>query len=339
MQRLHAAMNGQTADRIPVFCNLFDQGSIELGISLEEYYSRGEYVAEGQLRMRERYGYDNLWSLFYVGKEAELMGCKKILFAKDGPPNVADLVIRSYDDIHRLEAPRDIASHPAFAESKKCLAILRREAGGKYPICAYVTASMTLPAILMGMEKWLHLLLMGPAEVRDELLAKCHDLFIRQAAAYREAGADILLYSNPFGSTDFVSMSFFEEHSLPWIEKDIQAVSKQGVVYYAGMARVNPVIELVLARTGINAYYLSPFDDPREAQTKIGENGIACGVINDIQLIDWSVEQTTEEVKRILRQGMTSNRFLFGTGLMPYGIPEQNIRALLEAAYTYGRQE
>ena len=74
------------------------------------------------------------------------------------------------------------------------------EAQGRYPICAYLTASMTLPAILMGMEKWIELLLDGPAEVRDELLAKCSDFFRREAAAYREAGADVLLYSDPFGS-------------------------------------------------------------------------------------------------------------------------------------------
>ena len=74
IERLIAAANGDVLDRIPVFCNQLDQGARELGLSLEEYYSKGEYVAEGQLRMREKYGYDNVWSLFYVGKEAELLG-------------------------------------------------------------------------------------------------------------------------------------------------------------------------------------------------------------------------------------------------------------------------
>ena len=70
---LTAAVNGTAAPRIPVFCNLLDHGSHELGMSQREYYSKGEHVAEGQLRLRARYGYDNVWSLFYVGKEAELL--------------------------------------------------------------------------------------------------------------------------------------------------------------------------------------------------------------------------------------------------------------------------
>lgn len=339
MERLTAAIDGSVSDRIPVFCNLLDQGARELGLSIEEYYSNGEHVAEAQLKMREKYGHDNVWSLFYVGKEAELLGCRRILFAKDGPPNVADFVIKSYDDIHRLEVPADISSHEAFEEGLKCLRILKAEVGGRYPICAYITAAMALPTILMGMDKWMELLFLGPASVRDELLGKCHDLFVKEALTYRNAGADVLVYSNPFGSTDFVSMKYFMEHSLPWIEKDIQGIGIQGVVYYCGMARFSPVIDIVLQRTGIGVYYISPLDDVRKSKEIIAGRGLACGVINDIKLIDWSAEEITCEVKRIIDAGMPGGKFLFGTGVMPYGIPEANIRTMLDAAYTFGSYE
>lgn len=339
MERLVAAINGVASDRIPVFCNLLDQGAKELGISLEEYYSNGEYVVEAQLKMREKYGYDNVWSLFYVGKEAELLGCKKILFAKDGPPNVGDFVIKSYDDIHKLKVPDDLSAHPAFEEGLKCLRILREEVGGKYPICAYITASMALPALLMGMDKWMELLFLGSTAERDELLAKCHDFFTKEMFAYRNAGVDVFIYSNPFGSTDIVPMKYFMQHSLPWIEKDIKAVGVQGIVYYCGMAKFNPVIDIVLERTGIGVYYLSPLDDIRKGKETIAGRGLTCGVINDIELIDWSKDEIRHEVKRMIDAGMTGGKFLFGTGVMPYCIPEDNIRTMLEAAYEFGRYE
>ncbi len=339
MDRLVAAIKGEVSDRIPVFCNLLDQGASELGLSLEEYYSKGEYVAEAQLRMREKYGHDNVWSLFYVGKEAELLGCRRILFANDGPPNVEDFVIKTLDDVGRLEVPADVSAHPAFAEADKCLRILKREVGGKTPICAYITATMTLPAILMGMDKWLELLLMGPADVRDELLARCHDFFVKEVAAYRRAGADVIIYSNPFGSPDIVPMKYFMEHSFPWIEKDVKAVGIEGMVYYCGMARFNRVIETVLERTKLGVYYISPLDDVAEGKRLIAGRGLTCGVINDIKLIDWSAEEIRHEVKRIIDAGMPGGRFLFGTGVMPYRIPEANIRTMLEAAYAFGRCE
>jgi uroporphyrinogen-III decarboxylase len=336
MDRLTAAINGTPSDRIPVFCNLLDQGARELGVSLEQYYASGERVAEAQLRMRERYGHDNVWSLFYVGKEAELFGCSEILFTDDGPPNVADFVIKGPADVARLQVPEDIASHPAFAEPKRCLEILRREVGGKYPICAYITASMALPALLMGMDRWLQLLLMGPEDVRDQLLEKCHLFFTRELEAYRAAGADVLVYSNPFGSTDIVPMRLFHKLSLPWIERDIAAVGTAGVVYYCGMARFNPVIEIVRERTGIGTYYLSPFDDVTEGKRAAGRTSLTCGVINDIRMIDREPAEIRREVNRIVAAGMPGNHFLFGTGVMPFGIPETNIRTMLEAAFEFG---
>lgn len=336
IERLNAAVKGEIIDRIPVFCNLVDQGAKELGMSLQEYYSKGEYVAEGQIRMRERYGYDNVWSLFYVGKEAELLGCPKILFAKDGPPNVQDFVIKTYEDIPKLQIPGNIADHPVFQEELNCLRLLREEVGGKYPIVAYVTSPMTLPALLMGMEKWMELLLWGPPDVRNELLSKCHEFFIREIAAYRAGGADVLVYSNPFGSTDTVPLKFFLEHVLPWIEKDIKAVGVEGLVYYCGTSRMNAVLGAVLERTGLTAYNLSPFDDIAESRRIIAGRALTVGILNDLKLIDWSHDETRHEVKRILEAGMPGRKFVFGTMGMPYCIPEENIRAMLEAVYEFG---
>jgi len=336
MERLAAAANGTPSDRIPLFCNLLDQGAKELGMSLQEYYAKGEYVAEGQLRMREKYGHDNLWSLFYVGKEAELLGCRRIVFAKDGPPNVGEMIIKNHDDIHKLQVPDDVSAHPAFQEPLECLRILQREAGGKYPICAYITASMTLPAILMGMAEWMNLLLKGPADVREELLTKCSDFVRKEIVAYRNAGADVILYANPFGSTDFISMKQFQDLSLPWMEKDMGPVCTHDVVYYCGGARLNAVIDQVMERTGIATYYLSPLDDIAQGKNIIAGRALCAGVINDIKLVGWSREQIRDEVKRIIDAGMPGGRFFFGTLVMPYAIPEENIRTLVDAVHEFG---
>jgi uroporphyrinogen-III decarboxylase len=337
IDRLAAVTTGKEYDRIPVFCNLLDQGAKELGLPIKEYYSKGEYVAQGQLRMREKYGYDNLWSLFYVGKEAELLGCKNIVYANAGPPNIGHMVIRNYEDIAKLEVPDDITAHPAFSEIAKCLDILKREAKGKYPICAYLTASLTMPAMLMGMEKWIPLLITGPEEPRNELLEKCSLFFRKQVKAYRDAGADILLYSNPFGSTDFVPEKIFETMSLEWMEKDLLPGDVSDIVYYCGGARVNQTMERVMNRFGITAFYNSPHDDIAEAKAISAGRAICAGVINDIRLIDWSEDEIKTEVKQIIDQGIPGGKFIFGTMVMPYQIPEKNIRIMLEVAYSKGK--
>lgn len=337
MDRLAAAARGEILDRIPVFCNLSDQGARELGMPIEQYVSNGEYVAEAQLRMLKKFGHDNLWSLFYVGKEAELLGCNKIRFAKDGPPNVEDFVIKSLADIEKLEVPDDIFSHPAFAESAKCLEIMKREAGGKNPICAYLTASMSLPAILMSMEKWMELLMLGPSEMRDLLLLKCSDFFRKEVEAYRRAGADILVYSDPYGSSDIIPMKIFQELSLPWMKRDLEPGGLDGVVYYVGGARVNTVADQVIREVGIGTYYPGPMDNIAESMRIIDNRALCAAVINDIRLIDWTPEEVRAEVKRILHSGLrVGKKLFFGTVVMPYGIPEANIHAMIDAAHEFG---
>jgi uroporphyrinogen decarboxylase len=336
LEILAAAVDGNVAPRIPVFCNLFDHGARELGMSPQGYFASGQRVAEGQLRLCAKYGYDNVWGLFYVGKEAELLGCRDILFSDNGPPNVADFVIKNYDDIGRLVIPDDITAHPAWTETAKCMAILRREVGATHAVCAYITASTTLPSILMGMEMWMELLVNGPADLRDELLRKCSDFCQKEIAAYRAAGANVLVYSTPFGSTSFVGMKRFGELIMPWMKRDLAINGPAGIVYYCGMAPFNNVIAQVMLELDIGAYYISPMADLAEAKAIIGNRGLTCGVIDDIKMIRWTPEQTRAEVKRMCAIGKPGGRFLFGNGVMPQSVPEANIRAMVDAAFEFG---
>ena len=336
LQIFEAALNGTPAPRIPIFCNLFDQGARELGMSQKKYYAKGEHVAVGQLKLRARYGYDNVWSLFYVGREAELLGCREILYTEDGPPNVADFPITSYDDIAKFEIPADITAHPLWAETAQCLKILRQEVGATHPICAYITASTTLPAMLMGMDKWLELLLAGPVDVRDELLRKCSLFVQQQIAAYRAAGANVLVYSTPFGTTAFLHRKRFNAIALSWMKTDLAPGGVSNIVYLCGMAPFNNVITQVMNELAIPVYYISPMADLAEAKALIGERALTCGVIDDIKMIRWRPDQVRAEVRRLCEIGMAGQHFLFGTALMPLAVPEAAIRAMLDAAFEHG---
>jgi len=209
--------------------------------------------------------------------------------------------------------------------------------GASHPICAYITASSTLPAILMGMDQWMDLLVTGPTDLRDELLRKCSDFCAQELAAYRAAGANVLVYSTPFGTTYFVGMKRFREFSLPWMRRDLAPGGAAGVVYYCGMTPFNNVIGMVREQLGLGVYYISPLADLAEAKAMLGETALTCGVIDDIKMIHWTPEQTRAEVRRLIDVGKPGGHFLLGTGVMPLAVPEANIRAYLDAAFEYGR--
>ncbi len=337
MERLAALMKGRTPDRVPLIVNLLDQGATELGVSLREYYARGDLVAEGQLRLREKYGYDGLLGMFYAGLDAEIMGCHTILYADDGPPNVGHLVIRTPEDILKLQLPDDLHCHPRFHELATCIGILKQESAGRWPVLGVMTASFSLPAMLMGIGAWLDLFLTGDPGLRNLLLEKCSQFCSRQIVALREAGADLVIYANPVASATFIMPQKFRDLALPWVIKDLEGPGATGVVFFNGGGRINPILADLKKNTGIGAYYLNPFDDIAEARQILGHEALIVGAINDIKLINWTPAEIDQEVARIMRVGKQQGGFAFGTQVMPLQIPEENIRALVEAAIKHGR--
>lgn len=335
-ERFGCLARGVLPDRVPVLCNLLEQGANELGMSIKDYYSKGEFVAEGQLLMRKKYGYDGLWGFFYMGHEVQLLGCENIIYSEIGPPNVGHMAIKDHKDIETFEIPGDLRNIPAFGELETCLRLLKREDGGKYPILSPVISSFTLPSLLMGTEKWMELILLGPTALRDELLEKCSDFCINHINVLREIGADFIPYASALASMDMIDPDQFENLALPWIKRDIKGAGNQGIVYFNGGGRINPTIDILIRETGISIFYINPMDDVREAKEIIAGRGISTGIINDIKLLDWSKEEIESEVKRIMDEGAPGGGFIFGTLVMPYLIPEEKIRMMLDAAYEYG---
>lgn len=336
MELFGALQSGRLPRRVPIVCNLVDQGAREMGVPLRDYYASGELVAEGQLRMREKYGYDTLMGMFYSALDVELLGCGHIIYAEDGPPNVGKLVIRSSEDILRLQVPEDPLEHPRFRELTRCIAILKREAAGRFPVLAPVTASFSLPAMLMGVEGWLQLMLTGDVALRELLLEKCSTFCCRQIAALRDAGADLIVYVNPLASATFITVARFRELALPWVARDLGPAGPAGVVYFNGGGKINPMLDDLATTTGIGAYYLNPYDDIRAAKTILAGRGIVAGAINDIRLIDWTLDEIDRQVERIMEAGKPGGGFIFGTLLMPLAIPEASIRAMMAAALRNG---
>ena len=336
MERFGALMSGRTPDRVPIVCNLLDQGAREMGVSLREYSSRGELVAEGQLRMREKFGYDSLLGMFYAALEAEVLGCRTVVYAEDGPPNVGHLAIRTPEDIRKLQLPDDLHAHPRFRELASCIGILKKGSAGRWPVIGVVTASFSLPAMLMGIGQWLDLFLNGDPGLRDQLLEFCSQFCSRQMAALREAGADLIVYVNPVASATFITPAKFRELALPWVKRDLEQSGPSGVIFFNGGGRINPILADLQANTGIGAYYLNPFDDIAEARRILGPQALVAGAINDIRLIDWSPDEIDREVQRIMAAGKGGGGFIFGTLLMPFQIPDENIRAMVDAAVRYG---
>ncbi|MDA8135089.1 MAG: uroporphyrinogen decarboxylase family protein [Desulfobacteraceae bacterium] len=330
-------MQGELPERVPVICNLFEQGAKVMGLPIQEYYSDVDHVVEGQIRLAEIYGHDNLWATLYAAIDAEFFGSQKTIFAEDGPPNVGHLVIKNEEDIRKLTVPDNIHDSPVFAREMDLVKKLKEKGNKKLPVCAYVVASFSLPVLLMGVDKWLTLLHTGSPSAREELLAKCSDYTVKKTKALREAGVDLIAYANPIASATFINAKQFDELAAKWITLDFKGAGPQNLVYFSGGGRIEPLLNQIITASGAGAYYLNPFDSIPGAKAKIGKKGLLVGVINCMKLVTWTRDEVRADVKRIMEQGMPGGGFLMGPLMMPYAIPEKNLHSMMEAAHEFGQ--
>jgi uroporphyrinogen decarboxylase len=162
---------------------------------------------------------------------------------------------------------------------------------------------------------------------------------VKKVKALRDAGADMIAYANPLASATFITASQFDELAAKWISRDFEGAGPQNLVYFSGGGKIGPLLDRIMKASGAGAYYLSPIDDITAAKKKVGSQGLVVGAINDIKLLSSTREQIRAAVKKIMDAGKPGGGFLFGTLMMPYKIPEENIRIMIEAAHEYGQYE
>ena len=104
LTRTLTALSHKEPDRVPLFLLLTLHGAPELGLPIQQYFSKGQYVAEGQLRLQRKFGHDCLYAFFYAAVELEAWGGEAI-FRDDGPPNAGPPVVRRRQDILSLVPP------------------------------------------------------------------------------------------------------------------------------------------------------------------------------------------------------------------------------------------
>jgi uroporphyrinogen decarboxylase len=69
MQRVLTTLGHSEPDRVPLFLLVTTHGAKELGLSISDYFAKAEHVAEGQIRLRAKYGHDCLYGFFYAPVE------------------------------------------------------------------------------------------------------------------------------------------------------------------------------------------------------------------------------------------------------------------------------
>lgn len=332
LERVLATMTHQKPDRVPVFPILLLHGAAELGMGLEQYFSQGANWAEGQLKLREKFGHDCVVGVPHVVQDITAFGAK-VMYWEKGPPSPGGMVIHSWKDVDQLTVP-DPYAVPELVETLKAIELLAKEVKGEVPIIGAAIAPFSLPSMLMGTERWMDLLLFEETAVRKQVMGRMLEVTLEFCVAWSNAqlaaGADVIVLADGMASAAVLTRQQFIDFALPLVKEIVPRI--KGHVVHEGVGHLHPMLDL-LVDTGILGVILSHLDDLAVCRQIVGDKLALIGNLNNIEMLRWSPEEMTRKCREAISANSSCTGFVLSAQgpEIPLGVSDETIRAMVQA--------
>lgn len=334
MQRVLAALGQQEPDRVPVFLLATLHGAKELGLSIRDYYSRAEYVAEGQMRLLAKYRSDCVYPFYYASIELEAFGGDTI-FIDDGPPNGGGPVIHRSEDIDHLAPPR-VADSPGLLRGLETIRLLRERVGDTVPIVGAVIAPFSLPVLQMGFAGYLELIYEQPQRFA-RLMAVNQSFCVEWANAQLAAGATAIGYADPLASTTNIPRALYLKTGFG-ITRETLGRIKGPVALHLASGRGLPIVEEIVGG-GAAIVGVSALENLADWKAAVRSRITLLGNLNGIQMRRWTPAEAESEVKQAIAKAGRGGGFILADnhGEIPWQVPDEVLLAIREAVDRWGR--
>lgn len=333
LQRVLTTLGHKEPDRVPFFLLVTMHGAKELGLSIEEYFSKAENVVEGQLRLRRKYRHDCIYSFFYAPIEVEAWG-SEVIYSEDGPPNSGLPIIRKPDDIKYLEPP-NVKETPCLIKVLKATQMLKEQVGDDAPIIATAISPFSLPIMQMGFDKYIELTYEHPDLF--ERLMKLNEAFcVQWANAQLEAGATAIAYFDPVSSTTITSREKYLQTGFQIAKRTIARINGPTATHVAS-GRCLPILEDIY-KTGTAVIGTSVIEDLAEVKAVCQGKLTVLGNLNGVEMRKWTQKQAEEIVKDAIAKAGPGGGYILADnhGEIPWQVPDDVLLAISEAVHQWG---
>ena len=334
MQRVLTTLSHKEPDRVPLFLLTTLHGAKELGLTIEEYFSRAEYVVEGQMRLLKKYRSDCLYPFFYVPIELEAWGCE-VIYQLDCPPNAGPPIIRRPEDIDHLQAPR-VAEAGCLTRVLDTIRQLKAKVGDTVPIVAVATSPFSLPVIQMGFDRYIELIYEQPERLA-RLMQANEEFCVEWSNAQLAAGATAICYFDPVSSSTNIPRELYLKTGQQVAKRTLSRINGPVATHLAS-GRGLPIVDDIAA-TGAAVMGVSALEDL--AQLKAAARGklTLLGNLNGVEMRRWTMEQAETEVKRAIAKAGRGGGFILADnhGEIPWQVPDEVLLAIGDAVERWGR--
>ncbi|QTA82008.1 Uroporphyrinogen decarboxylase [Desulfonema limicola] len=334
MQRVLTALSHKEPDRVPLFLLPTMHGAKELGISIKEYFSKPEYVAQGQLCLLEKYDNDCLSAFFYGSLEVEAWGAE-VIYSDDGPPNSGQPFIRKISDIKNLEVP-EIAETPCLIKVLETIKILKSKAADKVPIIGVAISPFSLPVMQLGFNRYIKLMYENH-ELFQQLMKINEKFCIKWANAQLQAGAAAICYFDPVSSSTITTRDMYLKTGFKIAKRTLAGIQGPAATHMASGRSISIINDIV--KTGTAAIAVSCDEDIGQIKSMCKNKVSVMGNLNGIEMAGWTPETAEQKVKQVISRAAHGGGFILtdNHGEIPFQVKDEVLYAISNAVHKWGK--
>jgi len=333
MDRVLTALSHKEPDRVPLFLLLTMHGAKELGLSIKDYFSKAEYVFEGQKRMQKKYGNDCYYAFFHAPIEVEAFGAE-VMYSDDGPPNSGIPVIKNIEDIKHLEAPK-VSETKVLHKVLRAIELLKAESKDEIPIIGVAMSPFSLPVMQLGFEKYFDL--MHYHKDMFDRLMKINEAFcVDWSNAQLAAGATAICYFDPVSSPTIVTKDFYKETGFQIAKSTISKLNGPTATHFAS-GNCLPLAD-ILPETGTAVVGVSTQEDIGALKQAYRNKLTLLGNMNGVEMRTWTPEKAKRIVKELIQKAAPGGGFILSDnhGEIPFQVGDETLLAIAEAVKEFG---
>jgi len=334
MERVLSALKGTEADRRAFTMTLSLYGAKLTGCPLPEYYTSPERYLQGQIAVSEQCKPDILFAPFALSLEAQAFG-STITFLEKSPPNVRKLLIRNPGDIGLLKAP-DVEKDDGLQYLLSSAKLLAGHFKQAVPICGVLTSPMDLPAIIMGVENWLEILLFDRKKALS-VIDCMSGYFVSIANKMFESGVSFIAMAMVFTNPQILLQKTLAEFIVPALS-EIFAKVKGPIVFHHGSVPIAGYLPLYQGLPNVAGFVLDHRDSFADARNRIGENRLLLGNLDGPTLGKYRTVTAVEKARNILETTKADRSCIFATsgGDVSWDTPLETITGIHDLLGSYG---
>jgi uroporphyrinogen decarboxylase len=331
-----ATLAGKLLDRRAFVPVLSLYGAQLTNCPLDQYYSDPAAYALGQAAVCEAFAPDVLCGPFAFALIGAAFGSELTIYA-DQAPNIRRPAIQSLAEWERLTLP-DPDTHPRLLFFREAIRRMAAELQGQAPIAAVLPPPIDLPALIMGMEAWLDLVLFDRAGA-ERVLAKVTPFFVRLANCLFADGAAFVVLPSGFTSPAVLMREVVESFARPALDRALAQLSGPTVLHHVG-APLLAHLDLLTGMPSTVAFVLDQQDNLSKARHVIGLEPVLFGGPQGPSLARMTAAQVEMFCLAMLEERRLAKdpHFILCTSGpdVPLHTPPENIHAMRKAVATVG---